>query len=82
MPRRSGSLGVCYATSGPGATNLLTGLAGAWQEGARDPVPLTGEVEAPRPVEKSGIEGLRRGTASFARSISVPVVKSMTRSTR
>ncbi len=30
--RVSGNLGVCMVTSGPGGTNALTGLAGAWFE--------------------------------------------------
>ncbi len=34
--RASGRVGVCLATSGPGATNLVTGLATAWA----DSVPL------------------------------------------
>ncbi len=41
--RSSGKVGVCMATSGPGATNLLTGIQGA----AMDSVPLvalTGQV--------------------------------------
>lgn len=44
--RASGKLGVCLATSGPGATNLLTGIANA----AMDSVPLvaiTGQVATP-----------------------------------
>jgi len=39
----SGKLGVCYATSGPGATNLMTGIANAYF----DSIPLlaiTGQV--------------------------------------
>ena len=28
--RWRGGLGVCFATSGPGATNTVTGIAGAW----------------------------------------------------
>jgi acetolactate synthase-1/2/3 large subunit len=28
--RVNNSLGLCYATSGPGATNTITGIAGAW----------------------------------------------------
>jgi acetolactate synthase-1/2/3 large subunit len=41
--RVSGGIGVCYATSGPGATNLVTGVANAYM----DNVPLlviTGQV--------------------------------------
>src|SRR5262245_20260984 len=41
--RASGGLGACIATSGPGATNLITGVAGAYA----DSVPvivLTGQV--------------------------------------
>lgn len=41
--RVTGKLGVCLATSGPGATNLVTGIADAWA----DSVPLlalTGQV--------------------------------------
>jgi acetolactate synthase-1/2/3 large subunit len=44
--RISGNVGVCVATSGPGATNLLTGLAAA----KMDSVPLvaiTGQVARP-----------------------------------
>ena len=43
MARSTGRPGVCLATSGPGATNLLTGIADAW----RDSVPIiaiTGQV--------------------------------------
>jgi acetolactate synthase-1/2/3 large subunit len=41
--RVSGNIGVCYATSGPGATNLVTGVANAYM----DNIPLlviTGQV--------------------------------------
>jgi acetolactate synthase-1/2/3 large subunit len=41
--RVTGRAGVCWATSGPGATNLVTGIANAWM----DSVPLvciTGQV--------------------------------------
>ena len=43
MGRITGSIGVCLATSGPGVTNLITGLATATTEG--DPVlAIGGEV--------------------------------------
>jgi len=43
MGRMTGSIGVCLATSGPGVTNLVTGLATATSEG--DPVlAIGGEV--------------------------------------
>ena len=41
--RVTGDVGVCWATSGPGATNLVTGIANAWM----DSVPIvciTGSV--------------------------------------
>ncbi len=44
--RASGRVGVCMATSGPGATNLVTGLAGAMM----DSIPLvaiTGQANSP-----------------------------------
>lgn len=44
--RSSGKLGVCIATSGPGATNLVTGLATAYADSS--PVlAITGQVASP-----------------------------------
>src|SRR5665648_516286 len=43
--RASGKVGVCIATSGPGATNLVTGIANAYM----DSIPLvaiTGQVSS------------------------------------
>ncbi|OLC29511.1 MAG: acetolactate synthase, large subunit, biosynthetic type [Armatimonadetes bacterium 13_1_40CM_64_14] len=45
--RASGSVGVCTATSGPGATNLITGLTDAMMDSVAV-VAITGQV--PRPV--------------------------------
>lgn len=39
----SGQPGVCFATSGPGATNLVTGLASAWMDSI-PMVAITGQV--------------------------------------
>src|SRR6266850_8101671 len=41
--RASGRVGVCVATSGPGATNLVTGLATAHMDGS-PVVAITGQV--------------------------------------
>ena len=34
--RMTGNLGVAIATSGPGATNLITGIAGAYYDSIPD----------------------------------------------
>lgn len=41
--RHTGKVGVCMATSGPGATNLVTGIADAWLDSV-PMVALTGQV--------------------------------------
>src|SRR5687768_18262089 len=41
--RASGGVGVCVATSGPGATNLVTPIADAWMD-STPMVALTGQV--------------------------------------
>lgn len=74
--RFSGQLGVCYATSGPGATNILTGLVGAWQEST--PILfLTGQSKSTQTIFGSGISGLRQ-FGTFEVDI-VPIVKSVTK---
>ncbi len=45
--RATGKVGVCMATSGPGATNLVTGLATAYMDSS-PVVAFTGQV--PRPI--------------------------------
>lgn len=44
--RATGDVGVCIATSGPGATNLITGLADAMMDSV-PVVAITGQVAAP-----------------------------------
>ena len=44
--RASGRVGVCVATSGPGATNLVTPIADAWMD-STPIVVITGQVPAP-----------------------------------
>ena len=56
--RVNNSIGVCYATSGPGATNTITGIAGAWLDSS--PVMfLTGQSRTGITVRGSGISNLR-----------------------
>src|SRR5216117_2517164 len=44
--RATGRVGVCVATSGPGATNLITGLAAAMMDSS-PVVAITGQVSRP-----------------------------------
>jgi len=74
--RQTGKLGVCLATSGPGATNLLTGLVGAYQ----DSIPilfLTGQSKRAETIRASGIVGLRQ--CGFLEADIVPIVESVTK---
>ncbi len=74
--RMTGHLGVAYATSGPAATNLLTGLVEAWQDSS--PVLfLTGQSKRVETVYLSGIEGLRQ--VGFLEVNIVPIVESVTK---
>ncbi len=57
--RVTGKPGVCMATSGPGATNLITGIANA----AMDSVPMvaiTGQVATPF----MGTDAFQKSTSS------------------
>jgi len=44
--RATGKVGVCFATSGPGATNLVTGIANAYLDSS-PVVAITGQVSRP-----------------------------------
>src|SRR4030043_158228 len=44
--RVTGKVGVCLATSGPGATNLVTGIANAYMDSS-PVVAITGQVATP-----------------------------------
>ncbi|MEH6669072.1 thiamine pyrophosphate-binding protein [Halopseudomonas sp.] len=54
--RTSGGIGVCLVTSGPGATNALTGLAGAWFE-STPTLFVSGQVKR---ADLKGDSGLRQ----------------------
>src|SRR5262249_27894106 len=65
--RVTGKVGVCLSTSGPGATNLITGIANAYMDSV-PMVAITGQVATPL-----------MGTDAFQEvdifGISMPVVK-------
>src|SRR5512133_3788870 len=65
--RVSGKVGVCFATSGPGATNLITGIADAMID-STPLVCITGQVT-------SGLLGTDAFQESDVIGISMPVTK-------
>src|SRR3982750_1716083 len=65
--RASGRVGVCLATSGPGATNLLTGLANAYL----DSVPLLA-IPGQVPTSLMGTDAFQEVDVF---GMSLPVVK-------
>jgi len=74
--RKSGKLGVCYATSGPGASNTVTGVVECWQ----DSVPvlfLSGQSKLSQTIQGSNIPGLRQ-FGTFEVDI-IAIVKSITK---
>ncbi|MCG2712470.1 MAG: thiamine pyrophosphate-binding protein [Candidatus Omnitrophica bacterium] len=76
--RTTGHFGVGYFTTGPGATNALTGLAGAWL----DSVPclfISGQVKRRETVLKAKIPGLRQ--IGVQEINIVPIVESITKYT-
>ncbi|MFZ5645931.1 MAG: biosynthetic-type acetolactate synthase large subunit [Bacillota bacterium] len=65
--RASGKVGVCLATSGPGATNLVTGIANAYMDSV-PMVALTGQV----PVALLGRDSFQEADIT---GITMPVTK-------
>ncbi len=65
--RATGRIGVCIATSGPGATNLITGLATAYMD-STPVVAITGQVS----TALLGKDGFQEADI---RAISMPVTK-------
>ena len=65
--RASGDVGVCIATSGPGVTNLVTGIAGAHMDSV-PVVALTGQV----PRNLLGTDGFQETDAT---GVMLPITK-------
>ena len=74
--RQTGRLGVCYATSGPGGTNTVTGIVGAYQDSSPLLV-VTGQSKRSQTIQAAGIAGLRQ-FGVFEVDI-VPIVHSVTK---
>src|SRR5260370_487781 len=55
--RVTGNLGVCMVTTGPGGTNAITGLAGAWLE-STPCLFLSGQVKRADPKRDLGVRPL------------------------
>lgn len=73
--RYSGNMAAVCVTSGPGATNTLTGVMGAWQD-SLPMIVLSGQVRYEISVPKSGLKLRYRGIQEFE---IVPTVKNMTK---
>lgn len=73
--RYSGKMAAVCVTSGPGATNTLTGVVGAWQD-SLPMIILSGQVRYEISVPKSGLNLRYRGIQEFQ---IVPTVKNMTK---
>ncbi len=73
--RYSGKMAAVCVTSGPGATNAITGVMGAWQDSLPMLV-LSGQVRYEISVPKSGLSLRYRGIQEFE---IIPSVKNMTK---
>ena len=73
--RISGKMAAVCVTSGPGATNAITGVMGCWQD-SLPMIVLSGQVRYEISVEKSGLPLRYRGIQEFN---IIPSVKNMTK---
>ncbi|OFZ29744.1 MAG: hypothetical protein A2622_11025 [Bdellovibrionales bacterium RIFCSPHIGHO2_01_FULL_40_29] len=74
--RVTSQLGVCYATSGPGGTNTLTAVVGAYQDSS--PVLfISGQSKLSQTIEGTGSQGLRQ-FGTFEVDV-IPTMKSVTK---
>ena len=73
--RLSGKMALVCVTSGPGATNAITGVMGAWQD-SLPMIVLSGQVRYAISVRKSGLKLRYRGIQEFE---IIPSVKNMTK---
>lgn len=74
--RISGNLGTALVTSGPGATNTITGVLGAWQDSTPCLI-ISGQAKKKQTINYSQMEGMRQLGPQEANII--PIVKSITK---
>ncbi|MBI2514255.1 MAG: thiamine pyrophosphate-binding protein [Opitutae bacterium] len=74
--RQRESIGVCYATSGPGASNTITGIVSAYQDSS-PLIVIAGQAKVSDTIRGTGQVGLRQlGTFEIDM---VPIVQSVTK---
>ena len=74
--RQRESIGVCYATSGPGAANTITGIISAYQDSS-PLIIIAGQAKVADTIRGTGQPGLRQlGTFEIDM---VPIVQSVTK---
>ncbi|HHM04667.1 MAG TPA: thiamine pyrophosphate-binding protein [Gammaproteobacteria bacterium] len=64
--RESGKIGVCCATTGPGATNMITGIASAYQ----DQIPLLA-ITAQTPLPTFGRGGVQESSCTGINTVAM-----------
>lgn len=74
--RTTGNLGVGYFTTGPGATNAITGLAGAWLDSTPS-LFISGQAKKKESTYQIGIPGLRQVGVQEINII--PIIESITK---
>ncbi len=74
--RVTGKVGIALVSTGPAATNAVTGLAGAWQDSVAC-LFISGQVKVSETSRNSGVEGLRQFGVQELDII--PIVESITK---
>lgn len=74
--RMSGKVGVGYFSTGPAATNAVTGLGGAWQDSVAC-LFISGQVKLAETSNNSGVENLRQFGVQELNIL--PIVESLTK---
>ena len=74
--KQKNSIGLCLTTSGPGATNTVTGVLDCWQD-STPVIFLSGQAKTTQTTHNSGIPGLRQFGVQEADIVSI--VKSITK---